>query len=246
MGAMRILLAGDTHGNRGHVKYLFDQAVRFSCDRIVQLGDFGYWPHANDFDEYVARLSKQSEIPFYWLDGNHENFDILEREADMDSARPVQMENGLWYLPRGCTWEWEGVRYMAFGGAYSIDKEWRMEGVSWWPQELPTVAQQSRALDRGSVDILLTHDAPDGICPIITPGYKGDEISSVNRRWISALVDAVQPKILVHGHMHHRYSAQIPDGPQVEGLDCDDSGGKSFVILDSERIRRVGKETVTH
>ena len=42
---MRILLAGDTHGNTTHVRYLIDVAVDQGCDRIFQLGDFGAWEH---------------------------------------------------------------------------------------------------------------------------------------------------------------------------------------------------------
>jgi len=227
----RILFAGDVHGNLSHVRRLLAVAIRERCDRIVQLGDFGYWPHMSDFDDEVAELSAKAGIAWYWLDGNHENFDALEDAVDMASPVPVLMANGLTYLPRGCTWEWDGVRFMAFGGGYSIDKQWRVEGSSWWPQELPTRLEQERALEATVVDVLLTHDAPEGTCPIINPGYKGDEISSANRRWITELATTHDPDILIHGHYHHRYSADL-DGIRVEGLDCDENPDKSWLVLD--------------
>lgn len=130
---------------------------------------------------------------------------------------------------------------MAFGGAFSIDQEHRVPGFSWWEQELPTVAQQNRALDRGEVDILLTHDAPGDVCPIVRHDFKGDVQSTANRLWISHLIGSTKPEMVFHGHMHHRYSA-FAQGARVEGLDCDGTQGKSFLIVNLDRIQNAGRE----
>ena len=174
---MKLLLAGDTHGNLPHVRYVLEQALISGARTVVQVGDFGYWPHKAPFHEHVDRLASRVEIRWMWLDGNHENFDALEHAVDVDADAPQQMGDALWYLPRASTWEEDGCRLMALGGAYSIDKAYRLEGLSWWPQELITRQQVDRALDRGRVDVLLTHDAPEGICPIVSDDYKGDAIS---------------------------------------------------------------------
>lgn len=229
---MKVLLAGDTHGNIRHVKSLIEIAVYEGCDRIVQLGDFGFWPHIEDFDAQVNRAAMEAGITFYWLDGNHENFDQLEKEVDFNSAHPQQMYANLWYLPRGSTWEWDGCRFMALGGAYSIDKHRRVEGHSWWPQELITSAQVERAVSRGQVDIMLTHDTPEGGCPIpvISLHGKGDEISRGNRLAVSAVLESAKPRLLAHGHMHHRHTTKIGK-TRIEGLDCDGTGRDSWIVI---------------
>lgn len=232
--AERLLLAGDTHGDLSQIRYLLKMAAEMQIDRIVQVGDFGYWPHMAPFHERVDGLASAEGVEFYWLDGNHENFDALEQAVDFDATEPQAMGESLWYLPRGSTWQWGGCRFMALGGAYSIDKDYRTEGRSWWRQEMLTHAQVYRALDRGPVDVLLTHDAPEGACPIITPLYKGDEESRGNRLAVTAVMEAVQPRLLVHGHYHHRYSAK-QGRTQIEGLGRDGMGRDSWLVIEPEK-----------
>lgn len=234
---MKVLLAGDTHGNLPHVRYVLDQALLAGVTTVMQVGDFGYWPHMAPFHDRVDELASKVGVRWLWLDGNHENFDALEAAVDVIAAGPQQMGEALWYLPRASTWEEAGCRFMALGGAYSIDKAYRLEGVSWWAQELITAAQVDRALDRGRVDVLLTHDAPEGVCPIVSPDYKDDSISRGNRKAVSAVMEASQPQLLAHGHFHHRYSARV-DRTQVEGLGRDDSGADSWIVIDTDHWRR--------
>lgn len=236
---MRLLVAGDTHGNKDHVEYLHECAAMWGVDTIVQVGDFGYWPHTGDFfSRYVSRLAQDDGVTWYWLDGNHENFDALEEIGAYDAGTWFEVDPGVYYLPRGLAWEWDGIRFMSFGGAYSIDKEYRTPHASWWPQELPTFKQIMVALDVGKVDVLLTHDAPEGTCPVVgRGGYKDDEFSRANRRVISSLIESSSPSLLIHGHYHHRYSAW--SGPtRVMGLGRDGQGSDSFLILDTDRLQR--------
>lgn len=229
---MKVLLAGDTHGDLPHVAYLLRTAAREGCDRIVQVGDFGFWPHVEPFHERVNAAARSAALTWYWLDGNHENFDVLETTVEMDAPEPMQMDDSLWYLPRGSTWEWDSCRFMALGGAPSVDKEYRVEGATWWPQELLTQEQVTRAQSRGPVDVLLTHDAPDGVCPIVGPSYKGDRLSQHHRRLISAVTEAVTPRLLAHGHYHHRYSGAF-GATQVEGLGRNSQAELSWMVLDT-------------
>lgn len=233
---MKILVAGDTHGDVGHVEHLIHCAKANGCDTIVQVGDFGYWPHMDKFDQHVNKRAARADVQFYWLDGNHENFDALEKIVDMDAAEPQQMHSNLWYLARGCTWTWDGCTFMALGGAYSIDKPGRIEGRSWWSQELITREQAERSMDRGPIDVLLTHDAPLDTVPIISEIKDDYPLSKGNRKAISAVVEAVKPKLLIHGHYHHAY-VTVKDDVTVVGLDCNGTRMKSYTILDTERWR---------
>ena len=153
----RLLLVGDTHGNGRWCKQLARIAAANQCDAVVQLGDFGYWPHqqwGRTFLQHVADLAASSGIPWYWLDGNHENHDMLAACAD-PTAAPAMLEirPGVHYLPRGHRWEWSGVRLGALGGAASIDAAWRTEGVSWWRGEEPTVGDLLRLGDGPSSSV---------------------------------------------------------------------------------------------
>lgn len=231
---MKILAAGDIHGSITHARYLLESARRVGCQGILQVGDFGYMPQRSTFHAQFSELASTADIDVFWLDGNHENFAALEQVVDVESDYPQKMLERLTYLPRGCTWTWDGLRFMALGGAYSADRAGRTEGVSWWPQELITDVQVQRAVGRGRVDIMFSHDAPEGVCPIVSSAYKDDAVSRENRLAVTSVVQAVQPRLLVHGHYHYRYASHFGD-TFVEGLDCDGAGEDSWLVIDTER-----------
>lgn len=133
----KILMLGDTHGNSAHVEWAASVAEREKADAIFQLGDFGYWEHAEHggvFLDKVSAISSDYEIPIYWLDGNHENHTWLRRRYIDSALVPrdeygfVQIRAGLFHAPRAHTWTWNGVKFMALGGAYSIDMYGRLRG----------------------------------------------------------------------------------------------------------------------
>lgn len=125
-----LLIAGDIHGNPYHVTYLFQEALNAGVNGILQVGDMGCWEHY-DMGSYFALcsdLAVQNNLPLYWIDGNHENFDLLFRKYGPGGPCHEMTEEGFWrirdgvyYIPRGTRWNWSGVELMGLGGAYSID-----------------------------------------------------------------------------------------------------------------------------
>lgn len=231
----QILLAGDWHGNAWHAKRIIDAAVERRIYVILQLGDFGYWPHhsdawLDDVDEY-ARLNG---VYIFWIDGNHENHEML-RQIPPESDGSVQIRPMITYLPRGHRWEWEGVTFLALGGAYSIDKDGRIPGDSWWPEELITYREAYEAIAGGPVAVMVTHDAPWGAENVIHGNrFNKDWFpeSKQNRVILRAVMEETMPELVVHGHYHNRNSTTIDySGGQtrVEGFDCDEPHGKGFI-----------------
>lgn len=247
---MRLLLAGDTHGNFPHLQYLVREAVKAECDAIVQVGDFGFtWPGKNIFDAVLQPYLAKHGITLYWVDGNHDNYTDLRERGIWESDKPEPMSDNVTYLPRAATWEWDGVRFMAMGGGISIDKDRRTTGLSWWPEESLSYAQIDKAIGKGQVDVLLTHDCPAGVDALeffldeqtayYGVPYKTERASTLHREALAQVTDAVRPRLLVHGHYHHRYLAPAPWSPKdtgdtVVGLARDTQGALSWTILDTE------------
>lgn len=240
----RVLLAGDTHGDGWWWRHLVKLAKRHRCQGIVQLGDFGVWP-GGDGKRYLNGVSAQLHHAGLWgifIDGNHEDFpQLLGYPVQPDGWRPVRP--ALRHAPRGHRWSWRGVTFLALGGAGSVDKRWRTPGRDWWSEESITDDDVVRAVQGGKVDVMLTHDAPTRARPVALADSHWD-VSGVgvdvladceaSQRRLQQVVDAVQPRLLVHGHWHlwRDDGLDHPDGSRyrIVGLDCNRSRRTAAVL----------------
>lgn len=239
---MKVLLAGDSHGRISTIKEYLEVADERECDIIFVLGDFGYWEHELEGIEYlnlVDYYADQFAMPVYFLDGNHDKTSLLlEKYHERDNEGFIKVRPWVRYSPRGHRWTWDHVRFMSLGGAYSVDKAWRLEeerkaslniakknayrpvnnqrnedtsGTLWFPEEEITDADLEMFLtDTSPVDILLTHDKPRAT----TPECIRKDLPECwpNQDRIQRAVTTLQPEMLFHGHLHDRYEQEIRCG----------------------------------
>lgn len=256
---MKLLLLGDTHGNINHVEAVLQYALNHwepgdGPYAIMQLGDFGLWEHLpsgaaflNVLEDWLVGMSEdlETEIVFYWVDGNHENHNILDGgfyELNDQGFRPIRPH--IWHVPRGHTWEWDGVKCMGFGGAYSVDVHNRLQREAngghkcWWPQEMIT-DEQVESVKGKRVDVLFSHDVPLHVTGLREAflaqngrALKNIGRSDENRLQLGCVVKEVQPSTIVHGHYHVRYNGCLEKDPNVKvfGFNCDGTGAESFAL----------------
>jgi Icc-related predicted phosphoesterase len=243
---MKIALLGDTHANGAHTYLMVEQAHADEADVIVQLGDFAYagdhrWKFLNLLEGWLRRHN----LRLYWIDGNHDDHESLELiETNDDGFKEVRER--IFYIPRGHRWTWDGIDYMGVGGAYSIDKGWRLlHNAFWSPFETITYAQAMFAAREGNVDIMFTHDVPWGIKNPYGPQTGGGDKdmwpeSAGNRRMLRGIVDAVEPDVLFHGHCHHYYQENLTldSGHVVEvtGL-ARDTMAHSYLLFEATNVQ---------
>jgi len=228
MEPKRIAFAGDWHCNRDWARRAIRHASSLNADIIVHLGDFGY-EFPPGFVKGVDAALRKAGLELWFVDGNHECFPTLLRYPIREDGRR-QLTDRIWHLPRGFRWTWGDVSFLALGGAYSIDRKWRVPGVSWWREEEITDEQVEQAIAGGPVDVLVSHDCPTGVD---IPGLAEsahlwpplDLIRADSQRLqLRRVADAVRPSWAWHGHYHCQYEtvADMGHGPvRVVGLDCD-------------------------
>jgi Calcineurin-like phosphoesterase len=233
----RVAIAGDWHADARYAVSAIEHARKRDADVLIHLGDFGY----NFTDEYLDALEEALRghgLVLGFVDGNHENFDrLLAWPVASDGLR--YLRDRVVHLPRGYRWRWGQTTCLALGGAYSIDHFLRTAGRSWWPQESITVRQARKAAAPGLADVMFCHDCPAGI---VVPGAAIDrfrcpaielERSAEHQALLRAVVDAVRPARLWHGHFHHRYQTVLHgDGYRtvVDGL------GKNVDPIDNNMV----------
>lgn len=164
-----IYITGDTHGEQAR----FSPAAMPGEDRwgkddtLIVCGDFGFL-FANDEREN-AFLDKLSEKPYTicFCDGNHENFPAIYAypQEEWNGGKVHHIRENIFHLMRGQVFEMDEKRIFTMGGAYSIDKYMRKDGLSWWREELPTNEEYREATQNlretgNDVDYIITHTAP--------------------------------------------------------------------------------------
>lgn len=237
---MRILIAGDTHNNITHARYLFEQAQLLEIQTIIQLGDWGFtWPRAGNLSA-LDDLLCATDMTMLFCDGNHDNYSDLKQRGIWRANQLSPMTDRITYIPRGVTFEFDGISFMGLGGAVSIDRDHRIPGASWWQEESITERDIAKCFETEYVDVLLTHDAPFGAKKIEETAkkyqYKYDDASIMNRKAVRTVMEHLRPLRLYHGHWHLRHSETLQyhgSSTQVEGLDCDGTGAESWAVLDT-------------
>jgi Icc-related predicted phosphoesterase len=250
---MKLLITGDLHGNVTSLRQVYAHACRLEADQIIAVGDFGYgWERKQfkggdsliecAFVRQVEKLVKETGIPLYWLDGNHENFDLLGYAIEGDGtagAAPITLQDdgtyecrpGVFYIPRGTVLERGEKRILVCGGAASVDKARRKPFISWWPQELITDEDVQKCADAGRVDILLTHDLPLEVTVVdrhLDPGWGEEAVHATyfNRVKVSEILNRCGASLHVHGHLHHPYVQEVScDHARVKVIGLDQGTG---------------------
>lgn len=171
-----ICLTGDTHGVNDMKRFSpenFPAGARLSRDDfVVILGDFGLLWHNPPTERESMELRRLNSMPWttLFLDGNHENFDLLDGlPAEKLFGAPVGVAAPkVFHLKRGYIYTIGGKKCFVLGGARSLDRKERTPGRSWWRREIPSEEEYRRGLDslegaHWQVDWVLTHTAPDGV-----------------------------------------------------------------------------------
>lgn len=182
-------VTGDTHGCIDIAKLTSShfpaQKSMTKNDSLLICGDFGcVWDGSNG-DRFWQKWYAQKNFTTLFVDGNHENHALLAEYPVLEQfgGNTHQIQQSIFHLMRGEVFTIDGVKIFCMGGAASHDKHLRKEGVSWWPQEIPSKAEFDHAIEtlekhNWQVDLIVTHCAPKSVQAKIKDWYENDEVTS--------------------------------------------------------------------
>jgi predicted phosphodiesterase len=224
---INVLYIGDMHGAWHRAIETLNSVVSdckdrgYRIDRIVQVGDFGFWPRL----EKMPGMEIDLGIPFYFIDGNHDDHDILNVMVENNSPFPHHKYKGVKYIER-CT-IMDNVFHL--GGAESIDKHMRTYGVDWSPMENIRSSDYYKAVSHDQkCDVMVCHETSDAGFNILMADKsmsKDTPDGKSNRSIISALIDHFDAKMLVHGHYHHHKIYDVDGVQHISLARCDNEEG---------------------
>lgn len=187
-----IYLTGDTHGaieigKLSRANLAVERVEPGEGDFVIILGDFGlvFAPDGQSAEErWWLKWLDEKPWTTLFIDGNHENFARLNAlpEEGWRGGRVHRVSESVLHLMRGQIFEIDGRSFFTMGGATSHDRQFRKEGRSWWPEELPSeeeLARADAALDGCGrrVDYVLTHCAPTLVQGRINPTFLPDRLT---------------------------------------------------------------------
>jgi hypothetical protein len=226
-----IRFIGDVHGKFGR----YSQILKDSPHKTIQVGDMGVgfrkYPHgtwsANPPYDLMVEKGARFER------GNHDNPDVCSRHTQ--------------YIADGTI---EG-NMMFCGGAVSIDKPYRVEGYSWWPDEELSNEQLEPIIDAyiaAKPEIMVTHECTESVAERIAASLsmRGHPIKleekwkSRHRAAFQRMFEAHKPKLWVHGHWHVAREAVI-DGTRFICLE-----ELGTIDIDTDRCCPVGDDGQTY
>lgn len=191
MAAVRLI--GDVHGKFSRYRELI-RDVPFS----IQVGDMGVGfraRHPSGDIRWSANppYDAMSEGRHLFIRGNHDNPEVCARHDYWIADGAVV--DGIYCL----------------GGAASIDRAWRTEGLDWWPDEECSYADLQRMIDDYAAirpEIVVTHECPESIASEILAAFNKTKIqdSSRTRQALERMFHLHQPREWYFGHWHQSLS----------------------------------------
>lgn len=208
-----IYYTGDIHGSTLEIVTF---CVRFQLtkdDTIVILGDVGANYFGDERDVAFKAEFAKLESTILCIHGNHEI-----RPQNIPSYKTKEWNGGIvWYeevypnilfAKDGEIYEIEGTKHLVIGGAYSVDKHYRLlRGYGWWEDEQPSeeikryVEQQ---IKEKPFDAILSHTCPFKYEPIemFLPGIDQSTVDDSTEKWLDKIEESVDYKDWYCGHWH--------------------------------------------
>lgn len=217
-----IYITGDTHGSFYRFEYFCTEMHTSTEDVCIILGDAGLNYHGEERnfrgelqDELVKRKASQLPLTFFCIHGNHEM-----RPEDVPTYQTKEYRGGLvWYEPEypnllfakdGEVYEFDGYQCLVIGGAYSVDKYYRlMKRIRWFANEQPSeeiksyVESQLEVRDH-KIDVIFSHTCPKKYEPVevFLSGIDQSRVDKKTEEWLDTIEERTQYKKWYCGHFH--------------------------------------------
>ena len=218
-GKQMIYITGDTHGRNDVLKLRNNTTLLNSNkeDYLIIAGDFGGVWDGNWQDRVVQSFYNEQLYTTLFIDGNHENFDLLiQYPVDYWNGGKVhRISEKIIHLMRGQVFTIADKSIFTFGGGLSIDKIYRTPGLNWWPQEDPSECEWREAMDNlerysFQIDYIVTHAGPESIVRNeIHSMHKLLRLDCRTEKFLDKVLESVNYKHWFCGHYH--FDMEIPN-----------------------------------
>ena len=207
----KIFVTGDIHLNVDIKKLSYKNWPQSReldrTDTLIICGDAGLtWADDNEVKYWCDWLEDKPYTTVCAL-GNHENYDILRAipAEEWNGAIVRRVRPHVMYIENGEILTLNNTTFFFQGGAHSVDKAYRKEGKSWWPQEIPSYQEFQHAAANlkkynDKVDYIISHTGPNSIVHHLFPYEDAtDPVTNFLEKYVD---DCVEFERWFLGHFH--------------------------------------------
>ena len=208
-------ITGDTHGDFRRIESFCERVNPSPEDVLIILGDAGINYYGGWRDRNQKKLLAKLPLTLFSIHGNHEQrpATIPSYHTEIWNGGEVYVEDefpNLLFAVDGSYFSFDGVRTFVIGGAYSVDKHYRLaNNWGWWPDEQPDEAIKRRVeqqLDAHGwrADVVLTHTCPLRYEPteVFLSCIDQSGVDKSTEEWLDSIEDSLQYKQWYCGHYH--------------------------------------------
>ena len=208
-----IYITGDTHGNFEHIESFCKRMDTSTDDILIILGDAGINFYGEEYDRRKKIYLNSLPITLFCIHGNHE-----QRPYTISSYKEKEWHEGIVYYEEefssilfakdGEIFDLDGKKTIVLGGAYSIDKYFRLlRGYPWWSDEQPSMeikqyAEQRLEEQNWKIDIVLSHTGPLKFEPreMFLEGIDQSRVDKSTEIWLDYIENKLSYKKWYFGH----------------------------------------------
>ncbi|MBS5451666.1 MAG: metallophosphoesterase [Coriobacteriia bacterium] len=218
-----VFVTGDVHGYFGRLERFCSYQGTTRDDVLVVLGDacINFW--GDDADVKIKERIAHMPITMLCVHGNHEMrpatlSGYVERPWHGGSVYVEDAYPNLLFAKDGSLFDLEGASCLVAGGAYSVDKDWRLaDGRRWFADEQPG-PEEKRAVEQACeragwrVDYVFSHTCPIEQRPTeaFLARVRQSTVDTSTEEWLSSLEQRLTFGRWMHGHFH---TDRIGPGP---------------------------------
>lgn len=210
-----IYITGDTHEEFDRIEAFCKRFGTCKEDIMIILGDAGINYGGGIRDVRKKEFLESLPITIFAIHGNHE-----QRPQTVGGYAEKIWRGGVVYQEEaypsllfakdGEVFDLDGKQAIAIGGAYSIDKMFRiMHGYGWWPDEQPSEEIKKyveNQLDKlgWKVDLVLSHTVPLKYEPVevFLAGVDQKKVDKSTEKWLDGIEDRLDYGKWYCGHYH--------------------------------------------
>lgn len=210
-----IYITGDTHGDLSRISEFCINKKLSQDDIIIILGDVGLNYFADMRDQIQKKTIADLPMELFCIHGNHEirpeNISsYFEKEWNGGKVYIEDAYPNILFAKDGEIYNLNSMTAIAIGGAYSLDKYYRLNmGYPWFEDEQPSYeiklrVENSLKKSNWNVDIVLSHTCSLRYEPneVFINGIEQSTIDKSTEIWLDSLESKLNYRYWFCGHYH--------------------------------------------